>query len=131
MIRDRPDAASLRILASEALERGQHDPIHVARALAIADREAAFGAIIEEHCREALFALFGAGDLDLLWRRLAREIRAGVYDVPGEARKRVHGLLWAVTVQKLRETNPDFLDAAPYMAAQSRMFGHCSQKGST
>lgn len=44
--------------------------------------------------------------------RLVAEIRAGAGDAPGAARMALRRLLWAMTVQKLAESNPGYLAAA-------------------
>jgi Domain of unknown function (DUF6285) len=117
-MRDRPDAAALLDFASAALLRDlapllpaerQHEAVLIARAVAIAGREAAAGDAPLRACQAALAELLGEGDLDTLLRRLAAAIRAGAYDAPGPEREDVRRLLWAITVQKLRESNPDYL----------------------
>ena len=120
-MRDRPDGAVLLDFARIALLRDlapllpaerQHEAALIARAMAIAAREAAAGAAPLAACQAALAALYGEGDLDTLLRRLAAAIRAGAYDAPGAAREEVRRLLWAITVQKLSESNPDYLAAS-------------------
>lgn len=111
MMRDKPSSAQLRTLAEAARARGE-DPQLVARALRIAEREARFGAAPLAACRDALAALYGAGELADLLPRLAAEIHAGVFDAPGEQREQVQRLLWAMTLQKLRESSPDYLAAS-------------------
>jgi len=110
-MRDRPDAALLLVLADEAAARGE-SPALVARARAIAAREHAAGDAPVERLRQALAARYGAGSTATLLRRLAGEIRAGGTDAPGAARSALRELLWAMTVQKLAESNPDYLAAA-------------------
>jgi hypothetical protein len=117
-MRDRPDGAQLLALARELEEIAPRlpseervDPALLARARAIAERERQAGDAPLAACREALVALYGPGDLADLFERLAREIRAGTYDA-GAERDRVYRLLWAVTLQKLRESNPDYLAAS-------------------
>jgi hypothetical protein len=120
-MRDRPDAAALLDFARAALLRDlapllpaerQHEVALIARAMAIAAREAAAGDGPLRACQAALAELLGEGDLDTLLRRLAAAIRAGDYDAPGAEREQVTRLLWAITVQKLRESNPDYLAAS-------------------
>lgn len=110
MMRDRPEAALLLALAAE-LEQLPEEAALVARARAIAERERRAGDAPIAACRRALIALYGEGDFDVLFRRLAREIRDGAYDAAGTERERVLRLLRAVTLQKLRESNPDYLRA--------------------
>ncbi len=111
MIRDRPNGDELRALAQDALARGEDAPL-IARALAITEREARFGEAPVAACREALAALYGEGEPALLLSRLAAEIRAGAFDAPGERHEQVRRLLWAMTLQKLRESNPEYLVAS-------------------
>jgi len=118
-MRDRPDSTQLLALARELEEIAPRlppeervDPALLARARAIAEREREAGDAPLAACREALIALYGPGDLADLFERLAREIRAGTYDAPGAERDRVCRVLWAVTLQKLRESNPDYLRRA-------------------
>jgi hypothetical protein len=120
-MRDRPDAAALLEFARAALLRDlapllpaerQHEAALIARAMAIAAREAAAGDAPLRACQASLAELLGEGDLDTLLRRLATAIRAGDYDAPGAEREQVRRLLWAITRQKLRESNPDYLAAS-------------------
>jgi len=116
-----PDAATLLDFARVALLRElapllpaerQHQATLIARAMAIAAREAAAGAAPLAACHRALAELCGEGDLDTLLRRLADAIRAGAYDAPGAPRDQVERVLWAITLQKLSESNPDYLAAS-------------------
>jgi len=109
-MRGRPDGPTLAALARAATEG--EDAALVARALAIADREAAAGDGPLEECRQALAALYGPGTLAALLRRFAEEIRAGRFDDPGLPRERALRLLWWITRQKLAEANPEYLAAA-------------------
>ncbi len=121
MRRDLPDAARLLDLARRLLLRDlapslprerRGDVAQIARAMAIAERELLFGAALSDSCRAALERHYGKGDAAELMCRLANEIRAGAYDRPGPAREDVRRLLWLITVQKLRESNPDYLAAS-------------------
>ena len=124
-MRDRPDGTQLLALARE-LEaiaprlppEERADPALLARARAIAERERQAGDAPLAACREALAALYGPGDLADLFGRLAREIRAGSYDAAGAERDRVRRVLWAVTLQKLRESNPDYVAASGVLAEE-------------
>jgi hypothetical protein len=115
-MRDRPETALLLALAAE-LEQIPEEAALVARARAIAGRERQAGNAPIAACHRALIALYGAGDFEVLFRRLAQEIRDGAYDAPGAERERVLRLLRAVTLQKLRESNPDYLKATGVPAA--------------
>lgn len=100
--RDRPSGAQLAALARE--EGG--DSALIARGEAIAARETASKDAFAA-CRAALKARYGAAGLACL----AAEIRGGALDVPGDARDRILPLLWEITRQKLRGSNPEFLEA--------------------
>jgi uncharacterized protein DUF6285 len=106
-MRDRPDGPTLAALAVALA--AHEDRALVERARAIAARERAAGEAPLEACRGALVALYGEAELGPLLRRLADDIRAGLYDAPGPQRDAVGHLLWAMTRQKLAESNPDYL----------------------
>lgn len=110
-MRDRPDGATLAALAREAPARGEDEEL-VARALAIAEREGRSGAASFDACRAALAGLYCEGDEMSLLRRFAAEIRAGKFEEPGFDRDRTLRLLWAITVRKLAESNPEYLAIA-------------------
>ena len=121
MIRDRPDGPTLAGLAHAAAARGE-DRALVARALAIADREAAAGEKPLESCHAALVGLYGDGELTALLQRLAEDLAAGRFD-RGPRRHAALRLLWAITRQKLAEANPDYLAVADGGAAISPRTG--------
>ncbi len=110
-MRDRPDAAFLLALARQAATDGEA-PELLARARAIAERERAAGDAPVERLRRALAERYGDGDIGSLLRRLAAEIRAGAADAPGAEQTALRRLLWAMTREKLAESNPDYLAAA-------------------
>ena len=111
MMRDRPDGAMLRTLAAAASERGE-DPALVARARAIAEREAASGMAPVEAIGARLARRYGDAPPETLLARLAAEIRAGAFDVEGPAQAELRRLLWDNTLLKLAESNPEYLAAA-------------------
>jgi hypothetical protein len=111
MMRDRPDGATLRTLAEAAIERGE-DPALVARALAIAEREAASGTAPVEAIRARLARRYGDAPIETLLAQLATEIRAGAFDAEGPAQAELRRLLWDITLLKLVESNPEYLAAA-------------------
>jgi hypothetical protein len=111
MMRDRPNGSTLVDLAREASAGGPDSEL-VARALAIAEREAHAGQAPPEECRAALLRRYGEGDVEELLRRFADDIRAGVFDASSPARGAALRLLWAITLQKLGESNPEYLAAA-------------------
>jgi hypothetical protein len=124
-MRDRPEAARLLVLAQELEEiapmlppEQRVDPALLARARAIAEREREAGDAPVAARHRALVELYGEGDFQELFERLAREIRAGTYDAAGAERDRVVRLLWAVTLQKLSESNPDYLAASARQRAR-------------
>jgi len=110
-MRDRPDGATLRAHAAAALERGE-DPALVARAFAIAEREAAAGMAPVEAIRARLARRYGEAPIETLLAQLAAEIRAGAFDAEGPAQAELRRLLWDVTLLKLAESNPEYLAAA-------------------
>ena len=110
-MRDRPNGDQLRALADEGRARGEDSHL-IGRALAIAESEAHFGAAPLAAWRDALVALYGAGELPRLLSRFTADIRAGAFDAPGERREHARRMLWAMTLQKLRESNPDYLAAS-------------------
>jgi Domain of unknown function (DUF6285) len=125
-MRERPDAAVLLALAEELEAAAPHlpperrvDPALLARARAIWARERDAGDAPKAACHGALVGLYGAGEFGALFARLTREIRAGTYDAPGAEREAVLEILWAVTQQKLRESNPDYLATAAFASAFS------------
>jgi hypothetical protein len=119
-MRDRPDGSTLAEFARQATAR-EADSELVADALAIAEREAVAGQAPLEECRAALLQRYGEGDVEALLHRFADDIRAGVFDVPGPPRDAALQLLWAMTRQKLRESNPEYLAAATGSAHPSHL----------
>ncbi|HEY0527017.1 MAG TPA: DUF6285 domain-containing protein [Stellaceae bacterium] len=121
MIRERPAGPQLLEIAREMLVRElapllpserRGDVLMVASAMAIAAREAAAGAAPELAAAAVLRDLYGdAGAGADGMRGLAADIRAGAFDAPGPRRSAVHALLWEVTKQRLRESNPKLLAA--------------------
>ncbi len=131
-MRDRPTGEELLTIARKVLreelmpllpEERRYDALMVANAMAIAARQIAFGDAPERRERQNLAGLLGetvegnaatevseaVGDLT---RRLGAGIRSGAFD-PGTPRHdAVHSFLLDVTVQKLRESAPKYLEAA-------------------
>ena len=86
----------------------------VANSMAIAAREAISGADAPvQGILDDLGELYGEGgeDEQVLLRRFARDLRVGAFK-EGEPRER-HGreILWRLTIAKLRDANPRFLNA--------------------
>jgi len=85
----------------------------VANSMAIAEREAISGAAPAQgilHGLKELYGEGGEGEQGLL-RRFARDLRAGAFE-EGEPRERhAREILWRLTIAKLRDANPRFLNA--------------------
>jgi hypothetical protein len=124
MIREHPTGPHLLEIAREMLLRElapllpaerRGDVLMVASAMAIAAREADAGDAPERAAATSLQNLYGeaagAGSGADGMRRLAADIRAGAFDAPGPRRSAVHALLWEITKQRLRESNPKLLAA--------------------
>lgn len=119
-MRDLPTGPALKALADDWEARelpslpSEERPLAermIRRCRAIVRREAECGEAALSPMKEALNALYGAGNAAAQLKRLATDIRAGRYDPPGPLREQVLGLLWMLTRQKLRESNPRFLTA--------------------
>lgn len=104
-MRDRPSGEALAALA---LSIDDGDAL-VSRCLAIAARESSAGEAAFAPMRGSLAARYGAGGDCALLRYLAGEIAAGAFEEAGDARDWALCLLWDITRQKLRESNPEFL----------------------
>ncbi|HEV8015079.1 MAG TPA: DUF6285 domain-containing protein [Stellaceae bacterium] len=105
-MRDRPSGEELAALA-EAL--GAPGALAArCRAIFVREREAGEGAFAAS--RAALTARYGTGEDAALLARLAADIRAGALDEASPERAGLAALLRAITAQKLRESNPDYLD---------------------
>ena len=127
-LRDLPSGADLLALGREWLvdellplvppERHRELRL-VATAMAIAEREAAAGDGPTREIGERLSMFYGAPPTcrpdaggpatgDLL-RRLAGDLRNGAFEACREREAAARAILWALTVSKLREGNPQFL----------------------
>ena len=115
-MRDRPTGKELLALA-ERIEAGdaavavpppgRYRDLMLARARAIAERQATAGDGPERDEREFLKQILGrSGDLAALNRRLAAEIRQGRRDGDGA----VLGHLWRTVIRRVRDSNPKALD---------------------
>ncbi len=131
-MRERPTGEELLTIARKVLreelmpllpDERRYDALMVANAMAIAARQIAFGDAPERRERQNLAGLLGdtedgdgraaadepVGDLT---RRLSAEIRGGAFD-PGTPRHdAARAFLLDVTVQRLRESAPRYLEAA-------------------
>ncbi len=106
-LRDRPSGVELSMLAREI---GGGDPL-AARCAEIASREREGEAAAFATCRARLAARYEAADDRTLLARFADDIRAGAFDAAGAARDWARAVMTDITVQKLRESNPEFLAA--------------------
>ena len=106
-MRDRPSGEELARLAQEI----GGEATLVARCHAIAARERSAGKGAFAQIRTALIVRYGAGDDRALLASLSAEIERGAFDAPGAARDWARRLLWDLTLQKLRDSSPEFLAA--------------------
>ena len=86
----------------------------VANSMAIAEREAISGAApaqgILHELKELCGEEGGEGEQGLL-RRFARDLRAGAFEEGEPRERRAREILWRLTIAKLRDANPRFLNA--------------------
>jgi hypothetical protein len=97
----------------------RYQGLMIANAMAIGLREWAEGDTARANVLQELIGLYRdapaaaatekAAALAALELRLARDIRAGVFDTPGPAREQVRQALRAMTVARLRLSNPRVL----------------------
>jgi len=106
-MRDLPRGDELVVLARELSGAAAL----VERCRAIAAREQCFGEAGFAPARAALRARYGEHEDRALLARLSAEIGRGAFDAAGEARDWALRVLLAITRQKLRESNPEFLAA--------------------
>jgi hypothetical protein len=121
-VRDLPTGSALLALARDVLLNDlmpllpptAHLEVRlVANSMAIAEHEAISGAAPAQrilHELQELYGEMGEGE-EWLMRRLACDLRAGAFE-EGEPRERhAHEILWRLTIAKLRNANPRFLNA--------------------
>jgi len=104
-MRDLPDIKCILSLVTDAW-----DEALVARCHAIAARERPLGDAPYRVIAAELAAIYGVAEAPALLARLAADIRGGRYDEPGAERTRLARLLWRLTILKLQESNPAFLE---------------------
>jgi hypothetical protein len=126
---DRPTGAELlaearRTLIEELFDllpsERRYDGLMIANAMAIAARELTAGDAALSRRVAALRSLYGDGEHDSsadatllrLERRLASEIREGVFDRAGERRDAVRAYLRAAVLDRLAVSNPKALPEA-------------------
>ncbi len=85
----------------------------VANSMAIAEREAVSGAAPARRILHELEELYREGDEDeqVLLRRFARDLRAGAFEEDEPRERYAREILWRLTIAKLRDANPRFLNA--------------------
>lgn len=116
-MRREPTAANLletarAVLRDAILPRlpsdGRYDALMVANAMAIVARQIAAGDRPLNEARARLAALYGSPDGTLadMERRLARDVRVGVFDAATERRAAVFAHLWATACAAAAESNP-------------------------
>ncbi len=122
MMREPPDGAALLEAAQRALretilplleEGARYDALMILRAMAIVEREIRTGESpgADERARFAAFLSEGSdAPLEVLARRFAAAIRAGVYDETGPRREAARAALLSAVRARVRETNPNALD---------------------
>jgi hypothetical protein len=119
MTPDRPTGAELLELARAVFQRDILPVLPDDRRLAglmilnvmgIAAREITAGDGPRNEIAAGLARLYGAGEPDALFRRLAAEIRAGEFD-EGPRHEAVRELLWELAKGKARAANPRLLTA--------------------
>ena len=88
-----------------------YQALMVARAMAIAARQLDAGEGPEEAARARLVSLYAAPSASLgeLERRLAADLRRGVFDEPGAARDAVFSHLWETARAMAAESSPKAL----------------------
>ena len=131
-MRERPTGEELLIIARKVLreelmpllpEERRYDALMIANAMAIAARQIAFGDTPERREWQDLADLLGeavkedsatavSDALGDLYRTLGAKIRSGEVDPGMPSHDAVHAFLLDVTVQKLRESAPNYLKAA-------------------
>jgi len=125
-MRDLPASRDLVALARELLldellpllppERGR-DAHLIATAMAIAAREASAGNRWEQEIAGLLNGFYGeSGSLD----RLAADLRNGAFETSPSRGAAARAILWRLTVEKLREGNPQFLAANGFRSADGK-----------
>jgi hypothetical protein len=116
-MRDLPKSLDLVTLARELLidellpllPPERHRDAHlIATAMAIAARESAEGEGWQRKIEEALNEFYGTnGSL----ARLAADLRNGAFETSPSRERAARAILWRLTIDKLREGNPQFLAA--------------------
>jgi len=123
-VRDLPESRDLLALARELLldqllpllppERAREGHL-IATSMAIAAREAAAGEHWLEEIGVVLADFYGAPapppTLSKAARRFAADLRNGAFETSPSREAAARAILWRLTIEKLREGNPQFLAA--------------------
>jgi hypothetical protein len=121
-VRDLPTGPALLALARDVLlnelmpllpSTAHLEARLIANSMAIAEREALSGAAPVQgilHELEELYREGGEGEQGLL-RRFARDLRAGAFEEDEPRERYARDILWRLTIAKLRDANPRFLNA--------------------
>jgi hypothetical protein len=121
-VRDLPTGPALLALARDVLlnelmpllpSTAQLEARLVANSMAIAEREAVFGAGSAQESLHELEKFYGAGGEGehSLKRRFARDLRTGAFEEGCPRERDAREILWRLTIAKLRSANPRFLNA--------------------
>ena len=121
-MRDLPTGPALLALAREVLLKelmpllpptAHLEARLVANSMVIAEREAISAASPAQEILHELEELYGEGGENEqgLLRRFARDLRVGAFEKNEPRGRRTREILWHLTVAKLRNANPRFLNA--------------------
>jgi hypothetical protein len=116
-MRDLPKSLDLLMLARELLINEllpllppeRHRDAHlIATAMAIAAREARAGEVWQQRLTRLLQELYGES---ASLSRFAADLRNGAFETSPSRERAARAILWQLTIEKLREGNPQFLAA--------------------
>ena len=121
-MRDLPTGPALLALAREVLLKelmpllpptAHLEARLVANSMVIAEREAISAASPAQEILHELEELYGEGGENEqgLLRRFARDLRIGAFEEDEPREREAREILWRLTVAKLRDANPRFLNA--------------------
>ena len=119
-IRDRPTGLELLELGREVLldqvqpllPDARHRELHLlTTAIAIARREAQAANSPYEDIHARLAAFYESPPAKMLFSRFAADLRNGAFETSGPRESDARAILWAMTIARLRESNPQFLAA--------------------
>jgi hypothetical protein len=120
-MRDLPSSRDLLALARELLldelvpllPPERHREAHlIATTMAIAARELQAGQGWQGDIEAVLESFYGEGEeRSGLFRRFAADLRNGAFETSRSREREARAILWRLTIEKLRESNPQFLAA--------------------